>query len=559
MKKRILIFLLTAALFLAVLPVQAGEELFWSNMNDAPVRNRPPLYKVINVSETEEPVLVQRIRTYHWNSGEGAEPGTISVYDGETKIGSWQAVGRSGYGAANVYWDALVDVIFSPGHSYTIKDSDLASMSYNEGSDNCGMFEVYGVRPVPEGYIVAAPQEPVSQPAVEESPITLVTPHSVPQESVSRNSVVSGSNTVSAVSSTAMIPVDTFQFGRYEQDNNTGNGAEPIDWQVLTVLKDRQLVVSRYILDYREFSDSLSGSTWDISSMRDWLNGDFYNSAFTAAEKNSILLVTNSNPNNERYGTQGGSQTQDRIFLLSIDEANRYFSSSGYRVTRQTSYAQQKYDSSFGLDPSAWLLRSPGSMENTSAFVNGDGSVNYEGSYQNLSGIPTEYAVRPAFWMSTGSACLTVKYSGGNCLTKVPTDKKCYKKGDKVTVLFDPVEYVTGLIFNGWDRTGDGTADHGYYYNSFTMPDRDVELTAICYQPYQPQYNNQYYGSTIIDDNPPERTPNNPDRGSALYPDYDVEPIYDNIPDYSYDPDYNYSPNYNYAPDGQWWNIDGVG
>ena len=289
MKKHILIFLLTAALLLAVLPVQAGEELFWSNMNDAPVRNRPTLYKTIKVSETEEPILIQRIRTYHWNSGEGAEPGTISVYEGETKIGTWQAVGRSGYGAANVYWDALVDVIFLPGHSYTIKDSDLASMSYNESSENCGMFEIYGISPVPEGYIVAVPQEPVSQPAAAESPITLVTQDSVPQVTVSQQTsvpqqaVVSGSSTVS---SAPMLPAETFQFGRYEQDNNSGNGAEPIDWQVLTVLGDRQLVVSRYALDYRNFSDSISGSKWDSSAMRSWLNGDFYNSAFTAAEKN---------------------------------------------------------------------------------------------------------------------------------------------------------------------------------------------------------------------------------------------------------------------------------
>ena len=483
MKKRILIFLLTAALFLAVLPVQAGEELFWSNMNDAPVRNRPPLYKVINVAETEEPVLVQRIRTYHWNSGEGAEPGTISVYEGETKIGSWQAVGRSGHGAANVYWDALVDVIFSPGHSYTIKDSDLASMSYNEGSDDCGMYEVYGLRPVPEGYIVAVPQEPASQPAVAESPITLVTQESLPQASVSKQTLVSGSNTVSSVSSAAMLPAETFQFGRYEQDDNYGNGAEPIDWQVLTVLGDRQLVISRYILDYRNFSDSISGSKWDSSAMRTWLNGDFYNSAFTAAEKNSILQVTNSNPNNERFGTSGGSQTQDRIFLLSIDEANRYFTTSGHRVTRQTSYAQQKYDSSFGLDPSAWLLRSPGSMENTSAFVNGDGTINYDGSYQNLSGIPTEYAVRPAFWMKVKTG-FTVKYLGNNCLSVVPTDNNVYQPGDKVTVLFDPVAYIPGLIFNGWDMDGDGVANFGYYYYTFTMPNHNVELKAVCYWPY---------------------------------------------------------------------------
>ena len=532
MKKKILIFLLTAALFLAVFPVQAGEELFWSNMNDEPVRNRPPLYKVINVGETEEPVLVQRIRTYHWNSGEGAEPGMISVYEGETKIGSWQAVGRSGHGAANVYWDALVDVIFSPGHSYTIKDSDLASMSYNEGSDNCGMYEVYGVRPLPEGYIIAASQEPAAEPAIAESPITLVTQESLPQASVSRQTLVSGSSTVPT---TAMIPAETFQFGRYEQDNNTGNGAEPIDWQVLTVLGDRQLVISRYILDYRIFSDSISGSKWDSSALRTWLNGDFYNNAFTAAEKNSILLVTNSNPNNERFGTSGGGQTQDRIFLLSSDEANRYFSTSGHRVTRQTSYAQHKYDSSFGLDSSAWLLRSPGSMENTSAFINGDGSVNYEGSYQNLSGIPTEYAVRPAFWMKVKTG-FTVKYLGNNCLSVVPTDNNVYQPGDKVTVLFDPVAYIPGLIFNGWDMDGDGVANFGYYYYTFTMPNRNVELKAVCYWPNV---------QDTPDDTPNTQRPNDPTdyqrpNNTYQYPDdYYPDDYYPDgqgyqIPDYGY-------------------------
>ena len=535
MKKHFLIFLLTAALLLAVLPVQAGEELFWSNMNDAPVRNRPPLYKTIKVSETEEPVLVQRIRTYHWNSGEGAEPGTISVYEGETKIGSWQAVGRSGFGASNVYWDALVDVIFAPGHSYTIKDSDLASMSYNEGSENCGMFEVYGITPVPEGYIVAVPQEPVSQPAVAESPITLVTQDSVPQAAVSQQAVVSGSGTVS---SAPMLPAETFQFGRYEQDNNSGNGAEPIDWQVLTVMGDRQLVVSRYVLDYRNFSDSISGSKWDSSAMRSWLNGDFYNSAFTAAEKNSILLVTNSNPNNEQFGTSGGGQTQDRIFLLSIDEVNRYFSPSGNRVTRATSYAKQKYDASFGLDPSAWLLRSPGSMENTSAFVNGDGTVNYEGAYQNLSGIPTEFAVRPAFWMKVATG-FTVKYLGNNCLSVVPTDNNIYQPGDKVTVLFDPVAYIPGLIFNGWDMDGDGVANFGYYYYTFTMPNKNVELKAICYMPYVPDTPVDTPNTQRPNNPPDNQRPNNP--WPNQWPDitYDQPNIVPGQSDYIPDPGYN--------------------
>ncbi len=530
MKKHCLIFLLAAVLLFAVLPVQAGEELFWSNMNDAPVRNRPPLFKLITVSETEEPVLVQRIRTYHWNSGEGAEPGTISVYEGETKIGSWQAVGRSGHGAANVYWDALVDVIFSPGHSYTIKDSDLASMSYNESSENCGMFEVYGVRPVPEGYVVAAPQEPAVQPAATEVPITLVTQSSIPEASVKQQTAVSSVSTVSSVS---MLPAETFQFGRYEQDNNSGNGAEAIDWQVLTVLSDRQLVVSRYILDYRSFSDSINGSKWDTSGVRQWLNGDFYNSAFTAAEKNSILQVTNSNPSNERYGTSGGSQTQDRIFLLSIDEANRYFSTGGHRVAKPTSYAQQKYNASFGMDASAWALRSPGSTDNTSAFVDADGSVNYEGAYQNLSGIPTEYAVRPAFWMKTKTG-FTVKYLGNNCLSVVPTDNNVYQPGDKVTVLFDPVAYIPGLIFNGWDMDGDGVSNFGYYYYTFTMPNHNVELKAIC---YIPQY-------TV--DTPVTQRPVDPPTQRPADPTNNQRPA---------DP----ANNWNWDPDNSGWVPDGTG
>ena len=99
---------------------------------------------------------------------------------------------------------------------------------------------------------------------------------------------------------------------------------------------------------------------------------------------------------------------------------------------------------------------------------------------------------------------------------------------------------MPGLIFNGWDRTGDGVADHGYYYNDFIMPDHDVELQAIC---YQPQYDNYGYDyDHDITPNDPVQRPNNPWNGSALYPDYGT------------------SPNYDYqVPGGQWFDIGGVG
>lgn len=77
-----------------------------------------------------------------------------------------------------------------------------------------------------------------------------------------------------------------------------------------------------------------------------------------------------------------------------------------------------------------------------------------------------------------------VTYLGNNCLASVPTDENTYKAGETVTVMFDPVTYMNGLIFYGWDWNNDGVADFGYAYNSFSMPSKDVEMKAICISPY---------------------------------------------------------------------------
>ena len=251
------------------------------------------------------------------------------------------------------------------------------------------------------------------------------------------------------------------------------------------------------------------------------LRDSFLTMAFSPAEQNQILLVTNANPNNPQFGTRGGNQTQDRLFLLSIDEAGRYFSKDSQRACAATAYARA-YDIYTGENGASWWwLRSPGEHQNEAAIVNPDGSV-FSAGY----GVQNEYGVvRPAFWMKTAPAptptptpkptptqpaCYKVTYKGNNCLTTVPVDKKCYRPGDRVTVLFEPVEYVGGMIFNGWDQNLDGSADFGYYYPSFVMPAHDVELNAICYYPN----NEWYYEQIIIDD--------------------------DNAYDYNYDYDYDY-------------------
>ena len=82
------------------------------------------------------------------------------------------------------------------------------------------------------------------------------------------------------------------------------------------------------------------------------------------------------------------------------------------------------------------------------------------------------------------AATYKVTYYGNNYLASVPTDEKEYKAGEYVSVMFDPVTYMNGLIFYGWDWNNDGIADFGYAYNNFNMPARNVEMKAICISPY---------------------------------------------------------------------------
>lgn len=74
-------------------------------------------------------------------------------------------------------------------------------------------------------------------------------------------------------------------FGKYEQDNNTSNGKEKIEWLVLEVKDGKALVISKYALDCKPYNTSSTNVTWETCSLRNWLNNDFINSAFSATEK----------------------------------------------------------------------------------------------------------------------------------------------------------------------------------------------------------------------------------------------------------------------------------
>ena len=118
---------------------------------------------------------------------------------------------------------------------------------------------------------------------------------------------------------------DTYLFGSYEQDNNTANGTENIEWLVLAKEGDMILVISKYGLDYQQYDSASTAATWETCSLRKWLNGEFLNAAFSEGERSMIPSRTVSADKNPNYRTSPGNSTTDQVFLLSITEAKKYF------------------------------------------------------------------------------------------------------------------------------------------------------------------------------------------------------------------------------------------
>lgn len=191
---------------------------------------------------------------------------------------------------------------------------------------------------------------------------------------------------------------DTILFGTYEQDNNTSNGKEDIEWLVLARQGDSVLVISRYGLDCQMYYPTMANVTWSTSSLRNWLNGTFLNSAFSASERNMIQTTTVSADKNPRFNTSAGSSTSDKVFLLSISEVGWYFTSDSDMQCKGTAYcyAQGAY---IGSNNNCWWwLRTPGDRMASAATVSSKGGIYYNGNDVDAAA----GAVRPAMWITIG-------------------------------------------------------------------------------------------------------------------------------------------------------------
>lgn len=188
---------------------------------------------------------------------------------------------------------------------------------------------------------------------------------------------------------------DTVQFGSYEQDNNTANGYEPIEWIVINELPEQNaaMLISKYALDIQPYHSSSEDITWEDCALREWLNGDFLYTAFSIYEQEDIFIAEISAPSNPDYiDIDPGPSTYDQIYLLSAEELLDYYPNFQDRVCTATKYAQAK-----GLAKCWWWLRTPGNTQIKAASVNSNGTWDEKGSDVAKS----QGGIRPVLWVST--------------------------------------------------------------------------------------------------------------------------------------------------------------
>ena len=93
----------------------------------------------------------------------------------------------------------------------------------------------------------------------------------------------------------------------------------------MSVEDGKILAVSLYSLDCIPYNEEFTEVTWEDCSLRKWLNEDFYNAAFSISEKNLIPVVTLENDDHPMLHTDGGNDTEDKVFCLSLEETEKYF------------------------------------------------------------------------------------------------------------------------------------------------------------------------------------------------------------------------------------------
>lgn len=185
---------------------------------------------------------------------------------------------------------------------------------------------------------------------------------------------------------------------------------EPIKWRILSVENGKVLLLSENVLTNLAYYKSSLLSTftqtalpgggiiiddsyaeenkYSDSYIRTWLNGTFYNDAFTSTEKTKIQQTEVDNSASTTSSSSNSyacDNTTDKVFLLSYSELKNtdylFSSETNNDVLREKTAtdfanAHDSYYSSSSKGTLSWWTRSPGALKNTYA--------SYVGVYGNL-------------------------------------------------------------------------------------------------------------------------------------------------------------------------------
>lgn len=194
----------------------------------------------------------------------------------------------------------------------------------------------------------------------------------------------------------------TVEFGYYEQDNNSGNGPEPIVWWVMMSSDNMLYLLSESILDTGLYNSEYKDITWAECDLRTWMNNDFLNKAFTENERLLIAKTKIKTGDNTVSNAKGGADTEDRIFAMSHEElleiANRgvgidVFSMYAFPTKKALSNGIET--ASYGT--ASWWLRTPGTNQRGVTVCDPKGEPIYS-KRPNYEGI----GIRPCMWIFTG-------------------------------------------------------------------------------------------------------------------------------------------------------------
>ena len=198
-----------------------------------------------------------------------------------------------------------------------------------------------------------------------------------------------------------------YEFGNYWQTYEVDGEKSPLEWFILDETEEAILLITRYSVDASIYNPNDLFTTWENSTAREFLNTYFYDECFSEEEKARILLTkVEPHINIEHPDVGQGVATEDYVFLLSAEEANRYFEDDDARIAAPTPFAQLGHVREFGkywagayTDPSTgaccWRLRTAGWDNYHVCAVLEDGFIALHGDILHSP----HYAVRPCVWV----------------------------------------------------------------------------------------------------------------------------------------------------------------